>query len=193
MIAIVPHLVIRVKHHNNYNAQEAGKQPKSMANMQVNSLKGQTPHALCQEPWALVEGLIPRKGGVMPAPRKYPNELRERAQRMVAESMSEDPSLTLNGEVKRIGLRVAGRRLRGEDAPGVLRDGRGHGRDVAAVGNHQRVVDRDRSLSDHRRDQCPDRSREYQHQTAETDRRGYRNAEHYKARILLRSAAQRAA
>lgn len=42
----------------------------------------------------------------MPAPRKYPNELRERAQRMVAASMSEDSSLTLNGAVKRIGPRV---------------------------------------------------------------------------------------
>ena len=34
------------------------------------------------------------------------DELRERAQRMVAESMSEDPALTLNGAVKRIGPRV---------------------------------------------------------------------------------------
>jgi len=42
----------------------------------------------------------------MPAPRKYPNELRERAQRMVVESMSEDPALTLNGAVSRIGPRV---------------------------------------------------------------------------------------
>jgi transposase-like protein len=42
----------------------------------------------------------------MPAPRKYPNELCERAQRMIAESMSEDPVLTLNGAVKRIGPRV---------------------------------------------------------------------------------------
>jgi transposase len=42
----------------------------------------------------------------VPAPRKYPNELRERAQRMVAEAMSEDPRLTLNGAVKRIGPRV---------------------------------------------------------------------------------------
>jgi len=42
----------------------------------------------------------------MSAPRKYPNELRERAQRMVAESMSEDSSLTLNGAVKRIGPRA---------------------------------------------------------------------------------------
>lgn len=42
----------------------------------------------------------------MPAPRKYPNELRERASRMVAEAMSEDPSLTLNAAVKRIGERV---------------------------------------------------------------------------------------
>ena len=42
----------------------------------------------------------------MPAPRKYPNELRDRAQRMVAESMSEEPALTLNGAVNRIGPRV---------------------------------------------------------------------------------------
>jgi hypothetical protein len=42
----------------------------------------------------------------MPAPRKYPNEPRERAQRMVVESMSEDPALTLNGAVSRIGPRV---------------------------------------------------------------------------------------
>jgi transposase len=42
----------------------------------------------------------------MPAPRKYPNELRERAQRLVAEAMAEDQSLTLNAAVKRIGPRV---------------------------------------------------------------------------------------
>ena len=42
----------------------------------------------------------------MVAPRKYPHELREWAQRMVAESMSEDPALTLNGAVNRIGRRV---------------------------------------------------------------------------------------
>ncbi len=42
----------------------------------------------------------------MPAPRKYPEELRQRAQRLVAEAMSEDASLTLNGAVKRIGPRV---------------------------------------------------------------------------------------
>lgn len=42
----------------------------------------------------------------MPAPRKYPNELRERAQRMVTEAVTEDPKLTLNAAVKRIGPRV---------------------------------------------------------------------------------------
>ena len=42
----------------------------------------------------------------MSAPRKYPNELRERAQRLVAEAMTEDPSLSLNAAVKRIGPRV---------------------------------------------------------------------------------------
>ena len=39
----------------------------------------------------------------MPAPRKYPNELRERAQRMVAEAMSQDPKLKLNAAAIRIG------------------------------------------------------------------------------------------
>ena len=38
----------------------------------------------------------------MPAPRKYPPELRERAQRMVAEAMTEDPSLTVNAAARRI-------------------------------------------------------------------------------------------
>ena len=42
----------------------------------------------------------------MPAPRKYPPELRERAQRLVAEAMVEDPSLSLNQAVQRIGERV---------------------------------------------------------------------------------------
>ena len=42
----------------------------------------------------------------MPAPRKYPNELRERAQRMVAEAMSEDPSLSMNAAVRRIAPKV---------------------------------------------------------------------------------------
>lgn len=42
----------------------------------------------------------------MPAPRKYSNELRERAQRLVAEARREDPSLSLNAAVVRIGPRV---------------------------------------------------------------------------------------
>ena len=42
----------------------------------------------------------------MPAPRKYPNELRERALRQVTEAMAEDPNLSLNGAVLRIGPRV---------------------------------------------------------------------------------------
>jgi transposase len=53
-----------------------------------------------------VGGLIPRKGGVMPAPRKYPDELRERSQRLVAEAMSEDPSLSMNAAVRRIAPKV---------------------------------------------------------------------------------------
>ena len=42
----------------------------------------------------------------MPAPRKYPNELRERAQRLVQEAREQEPGLSLNAAVKRIGPRV---------------------------------------------------------------------------------------
>ncbi len=42
----------------------------------------------------------------MPAPRKYPPEIRERAQRLVGEARTEDPSLSLNQAVLRIGSRV---------------------------------------------------------------------------------------
>ena len=42
----------------------------------------------------------------MPAPRKYPNELRERAQRLVAEAREQEPGLSLNAAVVRIGPRV---------------------------------------------------------------------------------------
>ncbi len=42
----------------------------------------------------------------MPAPRKYPQELRERAQRLVAEAREQEPELTLNAAVNRIGQRV---------------------------------------------------------------------------------------
>ncbi|UUZ43856.1 transposase [Janibacter limosus] len=39
-------------------------------------------------------------------PGKYPDELRDRAQRLVAEAMSEDTSLSLNAAVKRIAPKV---------------------------------------------------------------------------------------
>lgn len=42
----------------------------------------------------------------MPAPRKYPDELRERALRLVEEAMKDDPRLSLNAAVHRIGPRV---------------------------------------------------------------------------------------
>lgn len=42
----------------------------------------------------------------MPAPRKYPNELRERAQRLVQEAREQDPELSLNAAVVRIGQRT---------------------------------------------------------------------------------------
>lgn len=42
----------------------------------------------------------------MPAPRKYPNELRERAVRLVLEARDQDAKLSLNAAVLRIGPRV---------------------------------------------------------------------------------------
>lgn len=42
----------------------------------------------------------------MPAPRKYSQELRDRSLRLVSAAMAEDPSLSLNQAVKRIGERV---------------------------------------------------------------------------------------
>jgi transposase len=42
----------------------------------------------------------------VPAPRKYPDELRERALRLVEEAMNEDSQLSLNAAVHRIGQRV---------------------------------------------------------------------------------------
>ncbi len=42
----------------------------------------------------------------MPAQRKYPQELRERAIRLVIEAMAEAPELSMNAAVKRIAPRV---------------------------------------------------------------------------------------
>jgi transposase len=42
----------------------------------------------------------------MPAPRKYPQELRERAVRLVDEARSQEPGLSVNAAVQRIGQRV---------------------------------------------------------------------------------------
>jgi transposase len=53
-----------------------------------------------------VETSKPRESGPCLHPRKYPNELRERALRLVAEAMAEDPELSLKGAVHRIGPRV---------------------------------------------------------------------------------------
>src|SRR3954468_9076058 len=42
----------------------------------------------------------------MPAPRKYPRELRERSVRLVLEAREQEPELSLNAAVLRIGRRV---------------------------------------------------------------------------------------
>jgi transposase len=53
-----------------------------------------------------MEALNSRESETVPAPRKYPNELRERAQRLVAEARMQEPGLSLNAAVLRIGPRV---------------------------------------------------------------------------------------
>ena len=40
----------------------------------------------------------------MPAPRKYPQELRERAIRLVVEAREQDPELSVNAAVVRTGV-----------------------------------------------------------------------------------------
>jgi transposase len=42
----------------------------------------------------------------MPAPRKYPDELRQRAIRLVVEVRGQEPGLSLTAAVKRVGPRV---------------------------------------------------------------------------------------
>ena len=53
-----------------------------------------------------MEALKPRESGPVPAPRKYPDELRERSQRLVREAREQEPDLSLNAAAKRIGPRV---------------------------------------------------------------------------------------
>ena len=50
-----------------------------------------------------MEGLIPREDQVMPTPRKYPQELRERAIRLVQEAQRENPELSLSAAAIRSG------------------------------------------------------------------------------------------
>ncbi len=46
------------------------------------------------------------QGQTMPAPRKYPQELRDRAVRLVTEARQEEPELSVTAAVSRIGTKV---------------------------------------------------------------------------------------
>ena len=50
-----------------------------------------------------MEAPNPRKGGVMPAPRKYPDELRERAIRLVSDMVEEPGGPSINRACIRVG------------------------------------------------------------------------------------------
>jgi transposase-like protein len=53
-----------------------------------------------------VDDAKPRESGVVPAPRKYNDELRQRALRLVVEAREQEPELSVTAAVKRIGGRV---------------------------------------------------------------------------------------
>jgi transposase len=70
----------------------------------------------------LVEGLdLFREAGVMPAPRKYSDELRERAVRMVEATLTESPGLAHKRACERVGeqLGIPGPTLRNWFRQGV--------------------------------------------------------------------------
>ena len=50
-----------------------------------------------------MEALIPRKGGQMPAPRKYPDELRDRAVRLVMDMVEQPNGPSVNAACLRVG------------------------------------------------------------------------------------------
>jgi len=51
----------------------------------------------------VVEALIHGKVEIVPAPRKFSDEMRERARRMVREARVQEPGLSINAACKRIG------------------------------------------------------------------------------------------
>ncbi len=51
----------------------------------------------------LMEALKPRKGGAVPAPKKYPDELRERAIRFALDLVDGPEKLSVNAASKRVG------------------------------------------------------------------------------------------
>ena len=74
----------------------------------------------------------------MPAPRKYPPELRERAVRLVLEAREQDPELSLNAAVVRIG--AAGRGQQGH----VARAGASRPRSMPVAGRASTTDERAR-------------------------------------------------
>ena len=73
--------------------------------LSVLGLNRRAPHRP-ESPWVWWRLWFHGECGVVPAPRKYPPELRERAQRLVREAREQEPDLSLNAAVIRIGQRV---------------------------------------------------------------------------------------
>ena len=86
----------------------------------------------------------------MPAPRKYPNELRERAVRLVQETRDQDKDLSLNQAVIRIGQRtgVNADTLRGWCKQAAIDRGERPG---TSTGDAQRIKDLEREVHELKR------------------------------------------
>ena len=63
-------------------------------------------HSAIELPRVLWRVGFPERMMIMPAQRKYPRELKERAVRLVVEARKEDPELSVTAAVKRIGART---------------------------------------------------------------------------------------
>ena len=84
----------------------------------------------------------------MPAPRKYPPELRKRAQRLVAEDQGQEPDLSLTAAVARVGPRVGVKpdTLRGWCKRGDVDAGRAPGTTTADAGRLKDLERENREL-----------------------------------------------
>ena len=67
---------------------------------------GARPHTVIWIAPGLSEGLIQQEDGVMPAQKKYPQEVRDRAVRMVNEKLTAEPALAVSTVCRLVGDQI---------------------------------------------------------------------------------------